>query len=103
MLIHLSTLSTSAGHSAANAVARIGSLFSPFLIQGDISLVKKGFVMLAIHCVTVACVSRLPETKGSHMGREHTEEIEDSALTIEQDDYADAETEQVPASDHVIT
>lgn len=57
------------GHSAANAVARIGSLFAPFLIEGHSSLVKKGLVMLAIHAGTVLCVSQLPETKGAHMGR----------------------------------
>ena len=57
------------GHSAANAVARIGSLFAPFLIEGHSSLVKKGLVMLAIHACTVLCVSQLQETKGAHMGR----------------------------------
>lgn len=91
----------SQGHSAANAVARIGSLFSPFLIQGHSSLVKKGFVMLAIHAVTVICVSQLPETKGAHMGRVHTEEIEDLALTEEQD--VNPETEPVHDGDHLIT
>mmetsp|Transcript_7793 Transcript_7793/g.19419 ORF Transcript_7793/g.19419 Transcript_7793/m.19419 type:complete len:637 (+) Transcript_7793:144-2054(+) len=68
------------GHSAANAVARIGSLFAPFLIEGNIDLVKKGLVMLAIHAGTVLCVSQLPETKGSHMGRAHviSEDDEDT-------------------------
>jgi MFS family permease len=56
------------GHSAANAVARIGSLFAPFLISGHSSVTSKGVIMLAIHCITVACVSQLPETKGIHMG-----------------------------------
>ena len=64
----LTTEVRTTGHSAANAVARIGSLFSPFLIEGHGSLIKKGLVMLAIHTGTVFCVSQLPETKGMRMG-----------------------------------
>jgi len=64
----LTTEVRTTGHSAANAVARIGSLFSPFLIQGHGSLIKKGLVMLAVHAGTVVFVSGLPETKGSRMG-----------------------------------
>lgn len=64
----LTTEVRTTGHSAANAVARIGSLFSPFLIEGHGSLIKKGLVMLAIHTATVLFVSRLPETKGSRLG-----------------------------------
>ena len=70
----LTTEVRTTGHSAANAVARIGSLFSPFLIEGHSSLVKKGLVMLAIHAGTVIFVSQLPETKGAHMGRAHHHE-----------------------------
>ena len=82
----LTTEVRTTGHSAANAVARIGSLFSPFLIEGHSSLVKKGLVMLAIHVGTVVCVSQLPETKGSHMGRvQHQDdnEVEDLVLIDE--------------------
>lgn len=64
----LTTEVRTTGHSAANAVARIGSLSAPFLIEGDSSLTKKGFVMLVIHFITVACVSQLPETTGAHLG-----------------------------------
>ena len=64
----LTTEVRTTGHSAANAVARIGSLFAPFLVEGHSSFAKKGFVMLAMHFITVACVSQLPETKGAHMG-----------------------------------
>ncbi len=64
----LTTEVRTTGHSAANAVARIGSLFSPFLIQGHGSLIKKGLVMLLIHTGTVIFVSGLPETAGSRMG-----------------------------------
>jgi hypothetical protein len=78
----LTTEVRTTGHSAANAVARIGSLFTPFLIEGHSSLVKKGLVMLAIHAMTVICVSQLPETKGSHMGRAHHHDNETEALVI---------------------
>jgi MFS family permease len=64
----LTTEVRTTGHSTANAVARIGSLFAPFLIVGNSSVAKKGVIMLAIHCITVAFVSQLPETKGVHMG-----------------------------------
>jgi hypothetical protein len=71
------------------------------LIQGNSSLVKKGLVMLAVHAITVICVSQLPETKGAHMGRVHTGEIEDLDLTEEQD--VNRDTEPVHNGDHVIT
>lgn len=81
----LTTEVRTTGHSAANAVARIGSLLSPFLAQGHSPLVKKGLVMLTIHTGTVLCVSQLPETKGTHMGatthQPHNEnEVEEMAL-----------------------
>jgi hypothetical protein len=82
-------------------VAKLGSLFAPFLIQGHSSLVEKGIVMLAIHSVTVVCVSQLPETKGSHMGGPNPEHIEDLALTEEEDE--DQEAEQIHDTDHMIT
>jgi len=64
----LTTEVRTTGHSAANAVGRIGALSSPFLIQGDASMVKKGLIMLVIHAGTVIFASMLPETKGSRMG-----------------------------------
>ena len=82
----LTTEVRTTGHSAANAVARIGSLFSPFLIEGHSSLVKKGMVMLAIHAGTVICVSQLPETKGAHMGRAHHGDNETEGLVPGEED-----------------
>jgi len=74
----LSTDIRTTGHAAANAVARIGSLFSPFLVEGHSSLVKKGLIMLAIHAVTIVFVSQLPETKGSHMGPAQHASVDDN-------------------------
>mmetsp|Transcript_14047 Transcript_14047/g.39350 ORF Transcript_14047/g.39350 Transcript_14047/m.39350 type:complete len:555 (+) Transcript_14047:233-1897(+) len=64
----LTTEVRTTGHSAANAVGRIGSLCGPFLVSGHISFAKKGLIMLAIHVGSIFFVSQLPETKGRRMG-----------------------------------
>jgi len=56
------------GHSTANAIARIGSFLSPFLVEGNAPLFKVGVVMLVVHAATVLCVFQLPETKGRALG-----------------------------------
>lgn len=63
----LSTEIRTTGHSSANAVARLGAFFSPFLVD-TLDLRSLGIVMLVVHWFTAACVSLLPETKGGHMG-----------------------------------
>ena len=89
----LTTEVRTTGHSAANAVARIGALVAPFLMETNRgSLVKKGMVMLVIHSLTVVFVSQLPETKGSHMGRI-------SATTDEEDDNVDHDLALVEEND----
>lgn len=100
----LTTEVRTTGHSAANAVARIGALVSPFVVQGDMPLITMGLIMLAIHGVTVICISQLPETKGSHMGGvpsgpEHDESSSTGSSTSvepEQDAQAQAPQEQAP-------
>ena len=73
----LTTEVRTTGHSAANAIARIGSFFSPFLVQGHGSLVKKGLIMLVVHAGTVFFVSQLPETKGSRMGMSQDDAVDE--------------------------
>lgn len=63
----LSTEIRTTGHASANAVARLGAFFSPFLVN-ILDLRSLGIVMLAVHWFTAACVSQLPETKGGQMG-----------------------------------
>ncbi|GKY95332.1 hypothetical protein MPSEU_000495000 [Mayamaea pseudoterrestris] len=63
----LTTEVRTTGHSAANAVARIGAFVSPFVIA-DNSPRNIGLVMLLVHLFTAACVSKLPETKGKSLG-----------------------------------
>jgi MFS family permease len=95
----LTTEVRTTGHSAANAVARIGSIIAPFLIVGNSSLTEKGLVMLAIHAMTVICVARLPETKGSHMGRNSGGEIEEERSHDDNDD----EVDDIQSDDGILT
>jgi MFS family permease len=78
----LTTEVRTTGHSAANAIARIGAFFSPFVIEGNTSLLEMGVIMFVVHAMTVFCVAHLPETKGSHMGGGHHthDELHDLAL-----------------------
>ena len=64
----LSTEIRTTGHSAANAVARTGGFFSPYLVGGKLSLPTVGIIMLVIHLFTAFCASRLPETRGKRLG-----------------------------------
>ena len=67
------------GHSAANAVARIGGFCSPFLIAGDASIFHIGIIMLIVHIVTAFFVSKLPETKNMKLG-EVTEDLSQNGM-----------------------
>ena len=55
------------GHSTANAMARLGAFFAPFVVD-DMSLTQIGVIMLVVHFFTVFCVARLPETAGRALG-----------------------------------
>lgn len=56
------------GHSAANAAARVGGFFAPYLVSSGNSLQTIGIVMLVISILTSIFVSKLPETRGMAMG-----------------------------------
>lgn len=64
----LTTDIRASGHSAANAVARIGAFMCPYFIMESTSLVAIGIVMVLVHMFTICCTSFLPETKGVAMG-----------------------------------
>jgi len=64
----LSTEIRTTGHSAANAVARIGGFLCPYLVEGKTTLATVGMVMVVVHAFAVACVAFLPETKGKSLG-----------------------------------
>jgi hypothetical protein len=55
-------LSLIVGHSAANAMARIGGFLCPFLVQENTPLWMIGSTMLLLHTISAFCVLRLPET-----------------------------------------
>lgn len=64
----LSTEVRTSGHGIASAIARIGGCLSPYVVTGE-PLTVVGFVMLSIHLMTALIASRLPETKGTGMGK----------------------------------
>lgn len=94
----LTTEVRSTGHSTANAVARLGAFFSPFLVEGGTPLIRVGVIMLIVHAFTVICVAKLPETKGRGMG---AAEENDSHSAQEMDGIiqeTDADTHEHPSS-----
>lgn len=64
----LTTEIRTTGHSAANAVARIGGFVSPYIVSEQIPLLYIGVLMLGASLATAHFVSKLPETKGVGMG-----------------------------------
>lgn len=94
----LTTEVRASGHSTANAVARLGAIFAPLLVEGNDSLTKIGVIILIVHLFTVVCVYKLPETKGHGMGvtptRSHLSDHHDLALINDQEHSTDAETER---------
>lgn len=65
----LSTEIRTSGHSATNAVARLGGFTMPYVLSGDIPLEHIGVIMLFIHFSTAMASYHLPETKGLDLGQ----------------------------------
>jgi len=89
----LTTEVRSTGHATANACARIGAFFAPYIIAGENSgngMVKLGVIMLFIHLFTAVCVSKLPETMGKSMGAVDDEENVDNDINLAPDDGTDS-------------
>jgi MFS family permease len=92
----LTTEVRSTGHSTANAMARLGAFFCPFVVEGGIPLQRIGFIMLFVHAITVLCVSKLPETKGKGMGatddsNDDEQEELDGIILVDDHDTDDAD------------
>jgi len=82
------------GHATSNAVARIGAMACPFLINNrSNSLLTIGLVMLFTHSYIVWCVLHLPETNGVDLGGSPSEH-EHLDLGDEEDD-AEQQGEQI--------
>jgi MFS family permease len=79
----LTTDIRSTGHSTANALAKIGAFFCPYLVESDTKLWKVGLSMFFVHTFTAFCVSQLPETKGRDLGAVVTEPAADSNAAME--------------------
>jgi len=75
-----STEIRSTGHSATNAIARIGGFASPYLVSGGLSFKQIGAIMLLSHLITAFCASRLPETKGKELGNLAEEDSDTESL-----------------------
>jgi MFS family permease len=63
-----STEIRTSGHSAANALGRVGAFISPYLVRSNTPITTVGAVMLAINAVTAFSAWYLPETKGVEIG-----------------------------------
>lgn len=56
------------GHSAANAVARVGGFVCPYIVAPSTSLTTIGPCMFVVACFTAFCACHLPETNGLALG-----------------------------------
>jgi hypothetical protein len=74
----LTTEIRTTGHSAANAMARIGAFICPFVIQNNRPRTV-GIIMLFVHIFTACCVSQLPETMGQSIGASEINRLDDEA------------------------
>lgn len=61
------------GHASANAIARLGGILCPLLIESNISLPIIGTVLLCVHLLVVAFVRHVPETNGKQLGQTSSE------------------------------
>lgn len=58
------TKTRATGHSIASAMAKLGSLFAPFLVSSNASAPTIGLVLALVNVVALIAVYFLPETKG---------------------------------------
>lgn len=87
----LSTEIRTTGHSAANAIARIGGAVCPYIVSERTPLPTIGIIMLCVSIATSRFVFKLPETKGIGMGvvtvkaheSDHATELSSTAITRE--------------------
>ena len=78
----LTTEIRTTGHSAANAMGRIGAFISPYLVGTNNPIKSVGSIMLIIHLFTAWCAYHLPESKGRVIG--HTSLEDDVASDDEE-------------------
>jgi hypothetical protein len=71
------------GHSAANAVARIGAFSAPYVVSPETSISVIGVSMFCMSLFNVTCTWYLPETKGRPLGKSTTTTNEDERMLKE--------------------
>ncbi len=64
------------GHGYANAMARIGGFFCPYVISESIPLHHIGFFLFFVSCISAAVVSQLPETSGQRLGADRNKSLD---------------------------
>jgi MFS family permease len=70
----LSTGNRATGHSAANAIGRMGGFFAPYIITEGNSIRVIGVVMFIVSVLTAMISWQLPETQGKAMGEANLDE-----------------------------
>ena len=79
----LPTQIRSTGHSAANAVARIGGAASPFLVSPSVPMETIGIVMGVVSVLASMIAWNLPETAGQALGTAGKETLADDGKPLE--------------------
>jgi hypothetical protein len=74
----LSTEIRATGHGSANAMARLGGFFCPYIINETTPLNAIGIFIFAISVLTAKIAWQLPETAGISMGEVHVTTAKDS-------------------------
>jgi hypothetical protein len=74
----LSTEIRATGHGSANAMARLGGFFCPYIINESTPLNAIGIFIFAVSVLTAKIAWQLPETAGLKMGEVNTTTAEDS-------------------------
>lgn len=64
----LTTEIRATGHSAANAMCRVGAVLTSYAVEGDTTLHQLAYMMIFVHALEVFCCVLLPETKGLALG-----------------------------------
>lgn len=91
----LSTEILSTGHSAVNFAAKFGAFLTPFLVEGDVSIVTIGAVLLVVNLAAAFMSSTLLETHGIEIGKAVLIEEAKSFDTIKRAQSVDVEVRTV--------
>lgn len=60
------------GHASANAMARLGGAFTPFIVSTSVPMRLIGIIMASVAFITCILSWNLPETQGKALGKAHS-------------------------------